>query len=115
MTTPQPYMTATLKYAITSEKKMQLLAKLVKRKKVQDALEQLEVVPKKGAKILYKVVKSAATNAVANGKKNLADLYIDRIEIGRGPKLKRIRFTSRSRISHYVKYRAFIKVVLNSK
>ena len=32
-----------------------------------------------------------------------------------GPKLKRIRFSSRSRISHYAKYRSFVKVILNSK
>jgi hypothetical protein len=31
------------------------------------------------------------------------------------PKLKRIRFTSRSSISHYEKYRCFVKVVLNTK
>jgi ribosomal protein L22 len=45
----------------------------------------------------------------------LDDLYIERIEIGRGPKIKRVRFVSRSRISHYEKYRAYVKVILNTK
>lgn len=108
-------MTATLKYAITADKKLQLIAKLVRKKNVQDALETLEMLPKKGAKIMYKVIKSAAANAVTNGKKNLADLIVDKIEIGKWPKIKRVRFVSRSRISHYERSRAFIKVVLNSK
>lgn len=108
-------LTATLKYAITSDKKMQIIAKLVQGKKVQDALEILEVLPKKWAKILYKVIKSAASNAVTNGKKKLADLSVDKILIGQWPKIKRVRFSSRSRISHYIKFRSFIKVILNSK
>ena len=108
-------MTATLKYAIVSDKKMLLISKLVKWKKVQDALDILEYTPKKAAKILTKVIKSAASNAVVNEKKKLADLFIDFIEIGKWPKIKRIRFTSRSRISHYEKSRCYVKVVLNTK
>jgi ribosomal protein L22 len=42
-------------------------------------------------------------------------LYVEKIEVGRWPKIKRIRFVSRSRISHYVKYRSFVKVYLHVK
>ena len=108
-------MTATLKYALLSHIKMELMAKLVRWKTVKEALEQLEFIPKKSARALYKVVKSAANNAVANANKNLSDLYVQTIDVWAGPKLKRIRFTSRSRISHYAKYRSFVRVVLNSK
>ena len=106
---------ATLKYALLSDKKMNLIADLVRGKKVTDAFTILEHLPKKGAKILYKLLKSAAANAVTNEKLALNDLVIDRIEVGRGPKVKRIRFTSRSRISHYEKYRTYVKVVLTTK
>ncbi|MBO4203962.1 50S ribosomal protein L22 [bacterium] len=106
---------ATLKYALLSDKKMNLIADLVRGKKVTDAFTILEHLPKKGAKILYKLLKSAAANAVTNEKLALDDLVIDRIEVGRGPKVKRIRFTSRSRISHYEKYRTYVKVVLTTK
>ncbi len=108
-------MTAILKYAIVSDKKMLLISKLVKWKKIQEALDILEYTPKKAAKILSKVVKSAASNAVVNEKKKLADLFVDTIEVGKWPKIKRIRFTSRSRISHYEKSRCYVKVVLNTK
>jgi large subunit ribosomal protein L22 len=56
-------LTATLKYALVSDKKMSLMAKLIKGKKVEDALDTLNVLPKKAAKILLKVVKSAYSNA----------------------------------------------------
>ena len=108
-------MTATLKYALVSHIKMELIAKLVRGKKVQEALDLLNFVPKKGAKSLYKVIHSAAANATTTAGKNMENLYIQTIDVGAGPKLKRIRFVSRSRISHYAKYRSFVKVVLNSK
>lgn len=107
-------MSATLKYALVSNIKMELMAKLVRGKKVQEALDMLQFIPKKSAKTLYKVIKSALTNAVASGK-DAGTLYIQTIDVWSGPKLKRIRFTSRSRISHYAKYRSFVRVVLNSK
>ena len=108
-------LTATLKYALVSDKKMALVAQMVKGKKVDDALTFLSVLPKKAAKILYKVVKSAYANATNNAQYQPNTLYVHKIEIGRGPKIQRIRFVSRSRISHYVKYRAFVKVFLHVK
>jgi ribosomal protein L22 len=43
----------------------------------------LEYTPKKAAKILAKVVKSAASNAVVNDKKVLSELFIETIEVGK--------------------------------
>ena len=107
--------TATLKYALLSDKKMNLIASLVRGKKVVKALDMLEFMPKKGARTLHKLIKSAAANAVNNNLLNLDDLFVERIEVGRGSKIKRVRFVSRSRISHYEKYRSYVKVVLNTK
>lgn len=108
-------LTATLKYALVSDKKMALIAQMVKWKKVEDALTLLQVLPKKAANTLYKVVKSAYANATTNANYDASTLYVHKIEVGRGPKIQRIRFASRSRISHYVKYRAFVKVFLHVK
>ncbi len=108
-------MSATLKYALVSHIKMELIAKLVRGKKAEEALEALEFVPNKAAKTLYKVIKSAINNAVKNANKDIHSLYIETVDVWAGPKLKRIRFTSRSRISHYAKYRSFVRIVLNSK
>jgi len=108
-------LTATLKYALLSDKKMAVIAKLVVGKKAQDALDQLQFMPKKWAKALAKVVKSALANATINGDADASKIYIQKIFVTRAPKLKRVRFVSRSRISHYVKYRCFVKVFLHVK
>ena len=105
---------ATLKYALLSDKKMNLIADLVREKKVTDALAKLEFLPKKWARTLYKLIKSAVANASAKWLP-VDKLYISRIEVGKGPKIKRVRFVSRSRISHYEKYRCYVKVVLAVK
>ncbi len=108
-------LTATLKYALVSDKKMALITQMVKGKKVDEALTFLQFLPKKAAKTLYKVIKSAYANATTNGKYKGDTLYVYKIEVGRGPKIQRVRFASRSRISHYVKYRSFVKVFLHVK
>jgi len=108
-------LTATLKYALVSDKKMALIAQMVKGKKVDDALTLLQILPKKAAKFLYKVIKSAYANATTNASYDPKKLYVHKIEVWRGPKIQRVRFASRSRISHYVKYRAFVKVFLHVK
>ena len=105
---------ATLKYALLSDKKMNLVADLVRWKKATEAMTMLEFLPKKGARTLYKLLKSAIANASAKWLP-VDQLFVDRIEVGRGPKIKRVRFVSRSRISHYEKYRCYVKVVLATK
>ena len=107
--------TATLKYALLSDTKMNLIADLVRNKSVKESFSILEFMPKKWARILYKLIKSAVANAVQNKWLSVDDLYIERIEVWKGPKIKRIRFTSRSRIGHYEKYRSYVKVILNTK
>jgi len=105
--------TATLRYALSSEKKVELVAKLIRWKKVDEALRILRFTPKKAARILEKVLKSAIANAVNNAWLNQQDLIISRVDVGRGPKLKRIRFASRARVHPYVKHRAFVRIVLD--
>lgn len=115
MTTYENSMSAILKYAIVSHIKMNLVAKAVRGKDVEKALEMLEFMPKKSAKILYKVIKSAASNAQSQKWHDFWSLKVQAIEVWRWPKLKRIRFTSRARVRWYQKYRSFVKVVLEKK
>ncbi len=107
--------TATLKYALSSEKKIELVAKLIRWKDVQEALKILQFTPKKAARILEKVLKSAISNATNNLWLDINSLKVVRVDVGRWPKLKRIRFASRARIHPYNKYRSFVRVVLDVK
>lgn len=108
-------LTATLRYAQTSDKKMELVAKLVRGKDAQQAMNILQFAPKKSAKILLKVVKSAVANATKKRLIETQDLRVAKIDIGRWQKLKRVRFVARSRVHSYVKYRTFVRVVLDNK
>jgi large subunit ribosomal protein L22 len=74
---------AILKYALLSDKKINLIADLVRGKKLTEAFSLLEHMPKKAARTLYKLLKSANANAVQNQKLALDDLRIERIEVGR--------------------------------
>jgi large subunit ribosomal protein L22 len=74
---------ATLKYALLSDKKMNLIADLVRGKKVKDSFTLLEHMPKKGAKTLYKLLTSAVANAVQNKGLTVDNLWVERVEVGR--------------------------------
>ena len=102
-------------YVDTSVKKLLVVADIIRWKDVNEALEILSALPKKAAKILYKLVKSAKANAENNANLDANNLYIERIDLWRGMKIKRIRFASRSRIHGYQKHRSFVRIVLNSK
>ena len=54
------------------------------------------------------------SNAV-NAWLKAEDLSIKTIDVWRWPKIKRIKFASRSRVNYIIKHRAFVKVVLNTK
>ncbi len=109
-------LTATLRYALYSEKKMEILAKMVRWETATKAIEKLEFVPKKGADILQKLIKSAVANAKHNGGvKDEGSLYIKRIDVGKWEKLKRVSFVSRAWIHPYKKHRSFVRVVLDYK
>lgn len=106
--------TASLSYAILSSDKMELVAKMVRWKSVKEALTLLQFLPKKAARILLKVVLSAQANASLKEWNNV-ESAISRIDVGRGPKIKRMRFTSRARVYGYNKHRSFVRVVLSVK
>ena len=101
-------------YADTSLKKLSVVAKIIRGKNAEEALNILHNLPQKAAKILYKHVKSAMYNAKNNAWLSIDNLYVERVDLWRWIKIKRMRFVSRSRVHWYQKYRSFIRVVLNS-
>lgn len=91
-------MKAILRRVRISDKKANLVAGLVRRKPVTEALTFLKFTPKKGARILYKVIQSAAANAEHNFKQKRADLVIASILVTKGPTYKRSLPVSRGRM-----------------
>ncbi|MDD2667817.1 MULTISPECIES: 50S ribosomal protein L22 [Zoogloea] len=78
-----------------SEQKGRLVADLVRGKSVEQALAILTFSPKKGAKIIKKVVESAIANAEHNDGADIDTLRVKTIYVEQGTTLK--RFTARAK------------------
>lgn len=95
--------------------KVNIVADLVRGKSVENALTMLRFLPKKAAKILEKVVASAASNAVNNFQQNRDQLYVKTILVNAGPSYKRFLPASRGRAHPLVKRTAHITVYVETK
>ncbi|MCA1765798.1 MAG: 50S ribosomal protein L22, partial [Desulfobulbaceae bacterium] len=73
-----------------SPQKARLIADLVRGRNVETALNTLRFMPKKGARILRKIIESALANASQNEAIDVDTLYIKKISVDGGPMLKRI-------------------------
>gem|GEM_PF-390404 len=104
------FMKAVLRKIRISPKKANLVAGMVRGQKVNDALGLLKFMPKKGAKILYKVIHSAASNAKNNFKQSMDDLVITKILVTKGPTYKRSLPISRGRTHPILKRTSHITV-----
>ncbi len=95
-----------------SPKKANLVAGLVRRKNAQEALDILKFTPKKGAKILYKVLHSAVANAENNFKQKKETLTVKEIVVTEGPTFKRSVPVSRGRAHPILKRNSHITVTV---
>jgi len=78
-----------------SEQKGRLVADLIRGKPVDQALSILTFSPKKGAKIIKKLLESAIANAEHNDGADIDTLKITSIYVEKGTVLK--RFTARAK------------------
>lgn len=78
-----------------SAQKGRLVADLVRGKPVAQALDILNFCPKKGAKIVKKVLESAIANAEHNQEADIDELKVRTIYVEKGIVLK--RFTARAK------------------
>ncbi|MCA9352280.1 50S ribosomal protein L22 [Patescibacteria group bacterium] len=84
-------MKASLKNYRQSPRKVRLVADLIRGKKVNDALTELEFLPKRASQVMTKLITSAAANAETNFKVNPDDLVVKEISVDQGITLKRYR------------------------
>jgi large subunit ribosomal protein L22 len=105
---------AVSKYLIGSPFKIRPVADLVRRLTYPEAVSILENMPHKGARLIRKTVKSAASNALAGNKKLDEDmLYVREIYVDEGPRLKRVWFRGRGRADMQLKRMCHITVVVD--
>jgi large subunit ribosomal protein L22 len=105
---------AVAKWLIGSPSKIRPVADLVRRRPYPEAISVLENMPHKGARLIKKVVASAAANALNLNKKLDEDmLYIREIRIDEGPRMRRVWFRARGRADMQIKRMCHISCVID--
>ncbi|MQC17248.1 MAG: 50S ribosomal protein L22 [Chloroflexi bacterium] len=95
-----------------SPQKVRLLLDVIEGKPVEEALSLLEFMPQPSARMVWKVVKSAASNAENNFDLNPDGLRVKRAVAGDARTLKRWRARSRGRSAPILKRHSHIEVVV---
>jgi large subunit ribosomal protein L22 len=95
-----------------SARKLRLHMELVKEKPVTEALAILRFAPSPAAKIIAKVIKSAAANAENNFQMTPADLKIVKICADEAAMAKRFQPRARGRADRILKRSSHITVIV---
>lgn len=105
--------TAKLKYLRIAPRKVRLVADLVRGKKAEEAQTILSFTTKKGAEPILKLLKSAIANAKNNSQLEESNLFISKITVDEGPKLKRWMPRARGQAALIMKRSSHILIVLD--
>ncbi len=101
-----------------SPRKVRRVMDLVHGERVEDALNILHFSPKRAAKLIEKVIRSAIGNAMQSDREvdvNLEDLVIKEAYVDAGVTLKRIRPRARGMSTRIRKRSSHITVVISDK
>ena len=98
-----------------SPQKARLVMDLIRGQKAQDALQTLKYTPKRAAKHIEKVLRSAIANAErkaddAGAPLDVDELYVAKCFVNEGPRWKRLRPAPMGRAFRYVKRTAHLWV-----
>ncbi|MBU6469033.1 MAG: 50S ribosomal protein L22 [Betaproteobacteria bacterium] len=106
---------AMLKGVRLSAQKGRLVADQVRGMKVDQALNLLTFSPKKGAKIIKKVLESAIANAEHNLGLDVDELKVSTIYVEKGPVMKRFTARAKGRGNRIVKPTCHIYITVADK
>lgn len=105
---------AIARYLLISPTKVRRVADNVRRKSYPEAIAILDNLPHKGAKILSKVIQSAAANALYQNKNLDEDmLYVSELYVNEGPRLKRLWRRGRGRADVLLKRMSHVTAVVD--
>ena len=93
-------------------RKARLLVDMVRGKNVDEALTMLQFYPSRTARVVSKVIKSAAANAESVFQMSPSDLKIVTVFADEARTLKRFRPRARGRVSHILKRSSHITVIV---
>ena len=103
---------AVAKYVRISPLKVNFICSEIRGKQVEEALAILKFTPKRGAKVLEKVLTSAIANAENNLNLDRDNLYVSEAYANDGPHMKRWRPKARGMAYPILKRSSHIGVVV---
>ena len=98
-----------------SPRKIRLVADSIRNLSVQNTVNALSLIRKRGAYPLLKTLKSAMANAANNSNIKSENLFVKRIEVSEGSALKRYHPSTRGRIHPYKKRSSHVRIVLEER
>ncbi len=104
---------ATHRYADMSARKIRPFSALIRGLVVEEALQKLQFLPNKSARLLEGVLKSAAGNAEDKGARDVEELVVVESRVDDGPFMKRIQPRARGTAYPIKRRYAHIHVVLS--
>lgn len=106
---------ATNRYATISPSKVRLVLEHVRGKSVSDVLNMLKYMTTPHARVVAKIVQSAASNAENNYAADPENLYVKRAYANDSRRLKRYRPAARGRIHPYVRRTSHITIIVDER
>ncbi|QTM69027.1 50S ribosomal protein L22 [Buchnera aphidicola (Hormaphis cornu)] len=100
--------------ADSSAQKVRIVAKLIRGKKVKDALNILNFNNNKSSCLIKKVLESAIANAEHNNGLDMDSLIIARIIVDEGPSMKRTLPRAKGRADRILKRTSHITIVVSN-
>lgn len=106
---------ASLKNAPLSAQKGRLIADMIRKMDVSNALQVLKHTPKKGAKILLKLLESVIANAENNNGADIDELKVGTVCVDEAATLKRIQARAKGRANRISKRRCHIVIKVSDE
>jgi large subunit ribosomal protein L22 len=101
------------KFLRTSPRKARQVADAIRGRAAGDALNVLALTPRKAARLIEKILRSAVANARERGGRDQLDaLTVSEIQVGPGPTLKRWLPRARGRATPIRKRTSHIRIIL---
>src|SRR5437867_2939141 len=106
---------AVVRYVRMSPRKVRIVANMIRGKSVDDALGLLQLLPKKSARVIIKLVRSAAANVEdkAKGKADIDEYVVKAVQVDHGPIIKRWLPRAMGRANRVQRRTSHITVVLD--
>lgn len=106
---------AVYKFTGISAQKTRLVVNEMRGRQAQEALDILQHMPQSAAKVVYKTVKSALSNATENFGLDEEDMYISQIFADEAPRRRWRRFGARGRFKPWIRRSSHVTVVLEER